>query len=82
MSDVIIVGAGLGGLMAAAKLAARGRSVLLLDKKMLPGGTSCIFQRSCESFACWAGESFSSAEMAALPFTSSITAPRYGSGDF
>lgn len=50
MFDVIVIGAGLGGLMAAAKLSACGKSVLLLEKKMLPGGTSYIFRRSGYSF--------------------------------
>ena len=48
--DVIVIGAGLGGLMAAAKLARRGKAVLVLEKKSLPGGTSYVFRRGGYSF--------------------------------
>ena len=50
MVDVVVIGAGLGGLMAAAKLARRGRKVLVLEKKSLPGGTSYVFRRGGYAF--------------------------------
>ena len=45
MTDVVIVGAGLGGLACGAKLARRGLSVLILERKPHAGGTSFIFER-------------------------------------
>jgi len=43
--DVIVVGAGLGGLSAATSLARSGRSVLLLERHNLPGGVATSFVR-------------------------------------
>ena len=43
--DVIIIGAGLGGLTAGAKLAKEGRKVLLIEQHSQPGGCATTFQR-------------------------------------
>jgi len=43
--DVIIVGAGLGGLTAGAKLAKEGRKVLVLEQHDRPGGCATTFKR-------------------------------------
>ncbi len=43
--DVVIIGAGMGGLTAGALLAQRGRSVLVLDQHYVPGGNATIFKR-------------------------------------
>ncbi len=44
-SRVAVVGAGIGGLTAAALLAHRGYSVLVLDQALVPGGCASTFQR-------------------------------------
>jgi len=43
--DIIIIGAGLGGLTAGAKLAKEGKKVLLLEQHDRPGGCATTFQR-------------------------------------
>jgi all-trans-retinol 13,14-reductase len=48
--DVIVIGAGLGGLGSAAKLAGRGLRVLVLEKNNHIGGTSYIFRRAGYTF--------------------------------
>src|SRR6056297_1821143 len=43
--DVIIIGGGLGGLCAGAKLAKEGKHILLLEQHDRPGGCATTFQR-------------------------------------
>jgi len=43
--DIIIIGAGLGGLIAGAKLAKEGRKVLVIEQHNRPGGCATTFQR-------------------------------------
>jgi len=43
--DVIIIGAGVGGLSAAARLVKAGLSVLVLERNPHPGGTAYVYQR-------------------------------------
>ncbi len=43
--DIIIIGAGLGGLTAGAKLAREGKKVLLLEQHDRPGGCATTFKR-------------------------------------
>lgn len=43
--DVIIIGAGLGGLTAGAKLAKAGKKVLLVEQHNIPGGCATTFKR-------------------------------------
>jgi phytoene dehydrogenase-like protein len=48
--DVIIVGAGIGGLTAAAILVQAGLRVLVLDRNPHPGGTAYVYQRKGFTF--------------------------------
>ena len=43
--DVVVIGAGLGGLSAATSLARAGKKVLLLEKHNVPGGYASSFTR-------------------------------------
>lgn len=43
--DVIVVGAGIGGLVSAALLSRRGRRVLVIDRHNVAGGNATIFRR-------------------------------------
>ena len=43
--DVVVVGAGLGGLAAAGVLARRGARVLIIDRHYVAGGNATIFKR-------------------------------------
>jgi all-trans-retinol 13,14-reductase len=43
--DVIIIGAGLGGLTAGAKLAREGKKILLIEQHSKPGGCATTFRR-------------------------------------
>ena len=48
--DVIVVGAGLGGMAAASLLAKRGLSVLMIDQQGKPGGSCTSFRREDVTF--------------------------------
>lgn len=48
--DVIVIGAGLGGLSAATRLASRGLGVLLLERHNVPGGYATSFVRGRYEF--------------------------------
>jgi C-3',4' desaturase CrtD len=47
---IVVVGAGIGGLTAAALLAHRGYNVLLLDQALVPGGCASTFKRKGFTF--------------------------------
>ena len=44
--DAIIIGSGIGGLVTASQLAAKGAQVLVLEKYIIPGGSGGSF-KSC-----------------------------------
>ena len=43
--DAIVIGAGIGGLVAATQLAAKGTRVLVLERYLIPGGSAGSFER-------------------------------------
>ena len=43
--DAIIIGSGIGGLVTASQLAAKGAKVLVLEKYIIPGGSGGSFKR-------------------------------------
>ncbi|GAV63897.1 NAD_binding_8 domain-containing protein [Cephalotus follicularis] len=48
--DAIVVGSGIGGLVAATQLAVKGARVLVLEKYVIPGGSSGYYQRDGFTF--------------------------------
>ncbi len=47
--DAIVIGSGIGGLVTATQLAAKGASVLVLESYVIPGGSSGYFERSSKT---------------------------------
>ena len=43
--DVIVIGSGIGGLVTATQLVAKGAKVLVLESYLIPGGSSGYFER-------------------------------------
>jgi prolycopene isomerase len=43
--DAIVIGSGIGGLVTATQLAAKGASVLVLERYLIPGGSAGYFER-------------------------------------
>ena len=48
--DVIVIGAGIGGLVTASQLAAKGAKVLVLERYLIPGGSGGSFRRDGYTF--------------------------------
>jgi prolycopene isomerase len=44
--DAIVIGSGIGGLVTATQLAAKGASVLVLERYLIPGGSAGYFERN------------------------------------
>ncbi|MGL4393640.1 MAG: phytoene desaturase family protein [Brevinema sp.] len=48
--DIVVIGAGLGGLTSAAMLAKKGKKVLVLEQHNIPGGCATVFKRKGVTF--------------------------------
>ena len=48
--DAIVIGSGIGGLVAATQLAVKGARVLVLEKYLIPGGSSGYYERDGFTF--------------------------------
>jgi prolycopene isomerase len=48
--DAIVIGSGIGGLVTATQLAAKGANVLVLESYLIPGGSSGYFERQGYTF--------------------------------
>ena len=48
--DVIVIGSGIGGLVTATQLAAKGARVLVLERHLIPGGSGGSFRRRGYTF--------------------------------
>ena len=48
--DAIIIGSGIGGLVTASQLAAKGAKVLVLEKYIIPGGSGGSFKKKGYTF--------------------------------
>ena len=66
--DVIVVGAGLGGMTAASLLAQRGLSVLMIDQQNKPGGACTSFKREDHVFDVGAAMLYGFGEKGFRPF--------------
>ena len=47
--DAIVIGSGIGGLVTATQLAAKGAKVLVLERYIIPGGSAGYFDRLSHS---------------------------------
>lgn len=48
--DAIVIGSGIGGLVASTQLAVKGAKVLVLEKYVIPGGSSGYYQKDGYTF--------------------------------
>ena len=45
--DAVVIGSGIGGLVTASQLAAKGAKTLVLERYLIPGGSGGAFKRDC-----------------------------------
>ena len=48
--DAVVIGSGIGGLVTASQLAAKGARVLVLERYLIPGGSGGSFKREGYTF--------------------------------
>jgi C-3',4' desaturase CrtD len=80
--EVVVVGGGIGGLTAAALLAARGLSVCLFEKESRPGGCAAVyekfgyqFEQTASLYASWQAGEIHERVFAQLPVTAPEVRP-------
>lgn len=67
--DAIVIGSGIGGLVAGTQLAVKGARVLVLEKYVIPGGSSGFYRREGYTFDVGSSVMFGFSDKVSLFFT-------------